>query len=67
MRELDLLLAGWLERCWEQADGRSRADFERLLDRSDPEIAAWLFGGARPPDASLRALVDDILRGPARA
>jgi antitoxin CptB len=61
MRELDLLLGGWLESRWEQSDAARQDAFGRLLERTDPELASWLIGGARPADAALAALVDEIV------
>ena len=62
LKELDLLLGGWMERRWSQADAGERACFARLLELPDPELAACLLGGAPHPDARLAALVDEILR-----
>lgn len=62
MKELDLLLGGWLERRWGGADAGKRRSFQWLLEQPDPEIAAWLFGGSRPGDAGHAALIDDIVR-----
>ena len=62
MRELDLLLGGWLERRWPTADAGLRSSFEWLLQQPDPEIASWLLGGARPENALHMALIDDIIR-----
>ncbi len=62
MKELDLLLGDWLERRWPLADAARRQSFQWLLDQPDPEIAAWLIGGSRPPDAGHAALIDDIVR-----
>jgi succinate dehydrogenase flavin-adding protein (antitoxin of CptAB toxin-antitoxin module) len=39
-----------------------RADFAALLELPDPQLAAWLLQGERPPDGGIAALVDDILR-----
>ena len=61
MKELDLVLGSWLERRWAGADAEQRAAFERLLEEQDPEIAAWLLGRQRPADASLAALVDELV------
>jgi antitoxin CptB len=63
MKELDVLLARWLERDWPQADTAVRRAFEWLLEQPDPDLAGWLIGGARPPDARNAALLDDIVRG----
>lgn len=62
MKELDLLLEAWLERHWPVADAARRQAFERLLDETDPQLAAWLIGGRRPADVALAGLIDDIVR-----
>jgi len=61
MKELDLLLARWLEQRWPEAGAGARAAFERLLDQQDPEIAAWLLGRSRPADPAMAALVDELI------
>jgi len=61
MKELDVLLARWLDRRWPAAGGDVRDAFTRLLEQPDPQLADWLLHGARPVDAGLAALVDDIL------
>jgi antitoxin CptB len=65
MKELDVLLARWLERGWPEADAGRRDAFEWLLEQPDPDLADWLIGGLRPTDAARAALVDDIVRPPA--
>jgi antitoxin CptB len=65
MKELDVLLAGWLDRCWQGADDARRRDFAWLLEQPDPDLAEWLIGGARPGDRARAALVDEIVRRPA--
>ncbi len=62
MKELDLLLAGWLEQRWPDADEDRRRSFQWLLEQPDPDLADWLIGGARPADVLHAALVDDIVR-----
>ena len=63
MKELDLLLARWLdEGGWASSDGDRRRVFEWLLEQPDPDLADWLLGGERPADPAMAALVDDILR-----
>jgi antitoxin CptB len=61
MKELDLLLARWLESAWPAATPSRRRAFEWLLEQPDPDLADWLIGGARPEDPERAALVDDIL------
>lgn len=62
MRELDLLLESWLDRGWPAADAGRRRAFDRLLDETDPQLAAWLLGGLRPADGALAGLIDEIVR-----
>ena len=65
MKELDVLLARWLDRRWPVADEAQRRDFAWLLEQADPDLADWLIGGARPADPARAALVDEIVRRPA--
>jgi antitoxin CptB len=58
-QELDLLLLGWLARCFESASTQERAAFAALLELPDPELADCLLG-ARAADASLAAVVAAI-------
>jgi succinate dehydrogenase flavin-adding protein (antitoxin of CptAB toxin-antitoxin module) len=62
MKELDVLLARWIEVEWPGAAEERRTAFAWLLEQPDPDLADWLIGGARPPDAVHAALIDDILR-----
>ncbi len=62
MKELDILLVRWIEGAWADAGTERRLAFAWLLEQPDPDLADWLIGGARPPDADLAALIDDILR-----
>ncbi|MGH8197839.1 MAG: succinate dehydrogenase assembly factor 2 [Steroidobacteraceae bacterium] len=62
MKELDVLLAAWLERRWPHADRGRRQSFQWLLEQPDPDLAQWLIRGSRPADAAHAALVDDIVR-----
>lgn len=62
MKELDVLLMRWLEQRWACAGPDSRAAFVRLLELPDPQLMDWLLQGARPADAGMAELVDDILQ-----
>ena len=62
MKELDVLLVRWIESAWADAGENRRLAFEWLLEQPDPDLADWLIGGSRPPDADQAALIDDILR-----
>lgn len=61
MRELDVLLARYLERCWAQADVRERASFERLLTIEDDMLWRWFLGREPVVDSELSELVARIL------
>lgn len=60
MKELDLKLVGYLERCYPGADGAEQAAFRRLLEVQDPELWGWLLGRARPQDPQLEGLIQRI-------
>ena len=62
MRELDLLLAGHLDRHGEQLAGPSLEVFERLLACTDIDLYGWFTGREHPSDTELLALVETILR-----
>jgi antitoxin CptB len=63
MKELDLLLIGWLETQFERASDAQRGQFEALLELPDPQLARYLLGGERPEGAELAAAVDAVLSG----
>ena len=62
MRELDLLLAGHLERHAGQLQGAALDTFERLLDCTDIDLYGWFTGRERCADAALGELIATILR-----
>jgi len=61
MKELDLMLAGWVTAEFERASPSLRAHFALLLDLPDPDLVAYLLGGVRPQDADLLEAVDSVL------
>ena len=63
MKELDLLLTGWLETQFERASEAQRGQFEALLELPDPQLARYLLGGERPEGADLAAVIESILSG----
>jgi len=63
MKELDLLLSGWLETQFERASDAQRGQFEALLELPDPQLARYLLGGERPEGAELAAVIDAVLTG----
>jgi antitoxin CptB len=60
MKELDLMLAGWLERRYASASSDERAAFAELLELPDPEIAGYLLGQVSPRDPAMAALVAQL-------
>jgi antitoxin CptB len=66
MKELDLLLSGYLTERWAGAGPTERATFERILELPDPVLAAYLMERDVPSDPPLQALLA-ILRGRAAA
>ena len=61
MRELDLLLAGHLDRHGAAFDDDARAAFELLLAQTDMDLYDWFTGRAAPPPGPLAMLVSHIL------
>jgi antitoxin CptB len=61
MKELDLLLSGWLETQFERASDLQRSQFGALLELPDPQLARYLLGGQHPEQADLAAAVDSVL------
>ena len=61
LKELDVLLERYAGAALPAACDRERQVLERLLDRPDPELAGFLFGGRVPEDPELATLVDHIL------
>ena len=62
MRELDLVLTGWMDQCYEQASASDRQLFSHLLELPDPEIAGYLLGRHCPGDPALARLVEQLSR-----
>ena len=60
MRELDVLLTGYLESQYEASDDRYKAAFRQLLTLSDPELVQYLLAGERPDDDTIAHLVARI-------
>ncbi len=60
MRELDLMLLAWLERCLPTAPESQRQAFAALLALEDDRLWALLRGEARAEDEAQRRLCDEI-------
>ena len=57
MRELDLVMGGYLDQHYALADDRRRAAFRRILELPDPQIFSYLTGREEPSDADIAAVV----------
>jgi antitoxin CptB len=60
MRELDQLLARYLDREWRQSSEAERAVFLRLLETEDDRLWHWFMGHESSDDAEIQILVDLI-------
>ncbi len=60
MRELDLLLEGFLEQRFQTLSPADRDGFERLLDCRNEDLMDWLMEGGTPEDEQLASVVRQI-------
>ena len=67
MRELDVLLMGFLDRRYASLGDEAQQAFESLLSLPDPDILDLLSGRARAQDAALRYVVEQLLATPRAA
>lgn len=61
MKELDVVLEGYLATRFDAASEEERIAFEALLDLPDPELLYFLTGRSQPEDAA-QVRVVEILR-----
>lgn len=64
MRELDVLLMGYMDKDYEAASRQLQRAFEQLLSMQDPDIQALLAGRLTVDDAALNELVQRLLDHP---
>jgi antitoxin CptB len=64
MKELDLLLEGYLTERYPAADAAEQGAFRELLDMQDPELFAFVTGRERPATQELCRVVDALRRAP---
>ena len=62
MRELDVALNRYLERCWDGASAAERGAFAQLLELQDPELFGYLVGRMQPAQEVERAVIATIRR-----
>jgi antitoxin CptB len=60
MRELDMLLTGFLEQRFDRLDAHERGSLARLLDYPDAVLLEWLMGRMVPADKDVASIVQDI-------
>jgi succinate dehydrogenase flavin-adding protein (antitoxin of CptAB toxin-antitoxin module) len=60
MRELDELLARYLQSGYGAASETEKAAFRELLDLSDPELIGYLLGSRRHEDPDLADAIEKI-------
>lgn len=61
MLELDLLLVPFAQEQFEHLSYADQCLYNQLLLQEDQDLWLWLLGQARPADASLSAIIDQIL------
>jgi len=64
MRELDMLLLGYVDRYYSAAGAAEQTAFRRLLTLPDPEILSLLTGATVADDEVLAAVIQQLLRHP---
>ena len=60
MKELDLILEGWLAQGYERASPAEKTLFAAFLELPDPQIAGYLLGHDSPSDPAIAALVAQL-------
>ncbi len=60
MRELDVLLLGFLDRRYPDLGAAERDSFSRLLEYPDPVLLEWLTGHMVPLDRDVAHIVREI-------
>ena len=53
---MDLILGAYIDRMADRLDRSALDSFEALLDEPDPDLYAWVAGGAEPPLAHRRMI-----------
>ena len=61
MKELDVLLSGYLETAYPAASDDDKAAFRALLELSDPELVGYLLQGKEPGSETIARGIDILL------
>ena len=59
-RELDTMLGWWMDMRFVDASAQTQANFEALLEASDPDLWDWLTGHAEPSEPRFTTIIDEI-------
>ncbi len=65
MRELDVLLTGYLTERYAQSTPEEKRGFEQLLTLSDPELVGYLLKGEHAEDPDMERVLRQLRRDPA--
>tara|TARA_Y100000588_G_C13796468_1_gene728961 strand:+ start:517 stop:720 length:204 start_codon:yes stop_codon:yes gene_type:complete len=60
MRELDLLLVGFLNNGYDNLSDAEQVSFESLLECSDDQLFRWFTAGGVPKDHNLSGIITRI-------
>lgn len=60
MKELDVVMTGYLDNYYSDADETDRQSFKLLLDMPDPDLFALLVGRDASDDANITHLLDRL-------
>ena len=60
MKELDILLLGYLEQYYDTAPAEERRIFADLLELQDPQLHAYLIGRQTPSDPAVAQVIGKI-------
>ena len=60
MKELDVLLLGYLEQRYDTAPAEERRIFADLLELQEPQLYAYLTGRETPPDPAVAQVIGQI-------
>jgi antitoxin CptB len=60
MKELDVLLTGFLENKYDHLSDERKQAFASLLECEDPDLYAWMVGQQVAPTTELRDVIEFI-------
>ena len=60
MKELDFVLNGFLDQCWNGLSKEDRKLLDELLEEQDMQLWYWMSGQQQPQDPDINALVKQI-------